>query len=93
MKRKISIFVLFTVLMTITYAAGQANTLIAENGRATIRLAAISGPAEGLQVDIEEDIFSIGADPGNDLDLTVDDYVSGQHASIRYEEGNFLILG
>ena len=36
MKRKISIFVLYTVLMTITYAAGQANTLIAENGRARV---------------------------------------------------------
>jgi len=63
-----------------------------ESERPAFRLVGISGPAEGRQADIAEDIFNIGADPGNDLDLTEDDYVSGQHASIRYEGGNFLIF-
>jgi hypothetical protein len=63
-----------------------------ESGRPAFRLVAISGPAEGQQAEMADDIFNIGADSDNDLNLTEDEYVSGQHASIRYEEGNFLIF-
>lgn len=63
-----------------------------ESIRPAFRLVAISGPAEGQQVDVAGDIFNIGSDPENDLDLAVDDYVSGQHASIHCDGGDYLIF-
>ena len=40
---------------------------------------------------IEKEIFKIGADSQNDLRIRDDEYISGNHAYLRYEKGNLFI--
>lgn len=58
----------------------------------TAILTAVSGPLEGQQFSIKKEIFHIGVSPENDLCIAADDYVSENHASLRYEKGNLFIF-
>lgn len=51
----------------------------------------VSGPMQGRQFAVEKEIFRIGANPGNDLVISGDDYVSGKHACLRYHKGDLLL--
>lgn len=65
---------------------------VPQQGGPSAILVGIDGPREGLSFLVEKDIVKIGADPENDLCLTDDGYVSGQHAYLRYEQGSFFIF-
>jgi pSer/pThr/pTyr-binding forkhead associated (FHA) protein len=41
---------------------------------------------------VEKEVFHIGASPENDLLIANDEYVSGDHAYIRYEKGSCFIV-
>jgi len=58
----------------------------------TAILTAVSGPLEGQQFSVKKEIFHIGVSPKNDLCIAADDYVSENHASLRYEKGNLFIF-
>lgn len=60
-------------------------------GRPVVIMSGIAGPLQGRQFAIEKDTFHIGADPDNDLVITGDSYVSGRHASLRYENGSLVL--
>ena len=61
-------------------------------GQPTARLIGVGGPAEGQQYSMEREIFRIGAGAENDLSIEQDDYVSTQHAYLRYEKGSLFIF-
>jgi Mg-chelatase subunit ChlD len=65
---------------------------VPEPGRPTAVLRGVHGPVEGQQVSIEQEVFRIGASPDNDLAIAADEYVSGEHALLRYENGNLLLF-
>jgi len=41
---------------------------------------------------MERELFSIGANAACDLELADDQYVSGEHAYLRYEQGSLFIF-
>ena len=41
---------------------------------------------------MERELFSIGANAASDLQLAEDEYVSGEHAYLRYEQGSLFIF-
>jgi hypothetical protein len=47
-----------------------------------------NGPSKGKWYAIDKPVFRIGAGATNDLRLTGDEYISGEHASIRYDSGS-----
>ena len=55
-------------------------------------LQAVKGPLEGQRISIEKDYFRIGADPDNDLTITSDIYLSGQHAAIQAAGGKWILV-
>jgi len=61
-------------------------------GQPAVILLGVSGPVEGQRFPIEKEIFHIGASPENDLLIANDEYVSGDHAYLRYEKGNCFIF-
>lgn len=60
-------------------------------GQPTIILQGVSGPAMGQQHAMEREILSIGADARSDLLIVEDEYVSREHAYLRYERGSLFI--
>jgi Mg-chelatase subunit ChlD len=74
-----------------TYVGGSGNFPAPSHGTASAMLAGIGGPPKGRRIAIENEIFRIGANRDNDLCLAEDDYVSGTHASIRFEHGNLTV--
>ncbi len=60
-------------------------------GKAAAILVGVSGPLRGQQIPMDKDVFRIGASPENDLCITNDEYVSGVHASLRYDKGSVLV--
>jgi Mg-chelatase subunit ChlD len=62
------------------------------SGRPAVLLRGISGPAAGREHFMEREIFSIGADAQSDLLIADDEYVSREHACLRYEQGNLFIF-
>jgi hypothetical protein len=64
---------------------------VPEPGRPVAALIAISGPLEKETFTIEKTLFRIGAGPENDLVIDEDDYVSENHAYLRYETGLLFI--
>lgn len=60
---------------------------VPEPGQPTAALIGVSGPFEGRQFEIDGEVFHIGASGDNDLDMSEDEYVSGEHAYIRYQGG------
>ncbi len=61
-------------------------------GQPTAMLIGVGGPAEGQQYSMEREIFRIGAGAENDLSIEQDEYVSTQHAYLRYEKGSLFIF-
>ncbi|MGH8532878.1 MAG: FHA domain-containing protein [Gammaproteobacteria bacterium] len=59
-------------------------------GRAAI-LIGIAGPMQGKQFPIDKELFRIGANPENDLVIQGDEFVSGSHAHLRYNQGALFI--
>jgi hypothetical protein len=64
---------------------------VPQTGRPAAVLVCQSGPAKGKRYAIDQTLIRIGADAQNDLRLTGDDYVSGEHASIRFEMGSLYL--
>jgi pSer/pThr/pTyr-binding forkhead associated (FHA) protein len=54
-------------------------------------LVGIGGPLRGQRFSIEKEYYRIGSNADNDLRITGDAYVSGNHASIRYEQGSLFL--
>jgi hypothetical protein len=61
-------------------------------GRPAALLRGIAGPATGQEYAMERELFSIGAHAASDLQLAEDEYVSGEHAYLRYEQGSLFIF-
>jgi hypothetical protein len=55
-------------------------------------LVGISGPVQGQRYPIDREQYRIGRHAGNNLCIAQDDYVSGNHACIRYEKGSLLLF-
>ncbi|OEU79542.1 MAG: hypothetical protein BA865_02585 [Desulfobacterales bacterium S5133MH4] len=60
-------------------------------GHPVALLVGIGGPMQGQRFSIDKEHYRIGRNPDNDLCITGDDYVSGNHAYIRYEKGNLFL--
>jgi len=58
---------------------------------AKLVLTVLKGPLEGQKIPISKPLFRIGADPGNDLVLSGDAFISGNHALLRYDNGELLL--
>lgn len=54
-------------------------------------LDAVEGPLRGKRIMVEKEQFRIGSNADNDLCLWQDEYVSRNHASLRYEDGSLFI--
>jgi pSer/pThr/pTyr-binding forkhead associated (FHA) protein len=52
----------------------------------------VAGPVEGQEHSVEKEIFSIGAGADNDLSIGEDEYISSEHAYLRYEKGSLFIF-
>jgi len=62
------------------------------SGRPAVLLRGIAGPAAGQEHAMEQELFSIGANAASDLQIVHDEYVSGEHAYLRYEQGSLFIF-
>jgi len=60
-------------------------------GRPCAILEGSSAGVQGRTFAVEKSEVRIGAKPGNDLLIPEDDYLSGQHACLRYEQGALMI--
>jgi Mg-chelatase subunit ChlD len=60
-------------------------------GSPTALLKGRSGPIGNLTVAIDKTPFRIGAGEGCDLRLATDEYVSNDHATIRYDSGSLYV--
>lgn len=60
-------------------------------GQPTANLIGIRGVVNGRSIPIEIAEFTIGSSKGNDLRIKGDDYVSGNHALIRFKNGSLFI--
>jgi hypothetical protein len=56
-----------------------------------LALVVLEGPLKGQKIPINKQLFRIGADVDNDLVLIDDDYISGNHALLRYDKGELLL--
>ncbi len=54
-------------------------------------LVGIGGPVEGQRFAIEKEQYQIGSAADNDLCIPNDDYVSGRHAALYYENDSLLL--
>lgn len=62
-----------------------------ERGMASAVLVGRSGALSGRSFPIDRGLVKIGSDPGNDISIENDAYVSGHHAEIRYERGGLWL--
>lgn len=60
-------------------------------GRPAAMLAIVSGTAEGRLFAFEQPEVRIGADSSSDLRIEDDEYVSAQHALVRYDSGSLYL--
>jgi len=65
---------------------------VPQPGQPTAILLGLTGSVDGQQFSVEKALFHIGASPQNDLPIVNDEYVSGDHAYLRYEQGSFFIF-
>ena len=61
-------------------------------GQPAAMLRGVTGPVEGQQHAVDKEIYSIGASAANDLSIGDDEYISGEHAYLRYEKGSLFIF-
>ncbi len=62
-----------------------------EQGRSTAVLHCLAGSLQGQHFSIDKPIYRIGANANNDLVIPNDDYVSGSHAHVNYDQGSLLL--
>jgi len=62
------------------------------SGRPAVLLRGVAGPAAGQEHAMEQELFSIGANAASDMQIVHDEYVSGEHAYLRYEQGSLFIF-
>src|SRR5262249_31804779 len=62
------------------------------SGRPAVLLRGIAGPAAGQEHALEQELFSIGANVASDLQIVHDEYVSGEHAYLRYQQGRLFVF-
>ena len=55
-------------------------------------LRGVAGPIEGQEYSVDKEIFSIGASSENDLSIGEDEFISREHAYLRYEKGSLFIF-
>ena len=55
-------------------------------------LAGIEGSVKGRRYPVDKDHYRIGSNPDNDLCIRDDDYVSGEHAYISYQQGSLFLF-
>jgi tetratricopeptide (TPR) repeat protein len=60
--------------------------------RPTAILSGVAGAMQNRQFPMEKESLHIGANPQNDLCIPDDDYVSGNHAWLRYEKGSIFVV-
>ena len=60
-------------------------------GRPAAVLDGIGGVAQAKRFPIDKEYFRIGRDSDNDLSISGDQFVSGHHASLRYQTGSLLL--
>ena len=60
-------------------------------GRPAAMLDGIAGTVRAKQFPIEKEHFRIGRNVDNDLQISGDEFVSGHHASLRYQAGSLLL--
>lgn len=60
-------------------------------GRPAAILTGVSGSLETRRFPIDKELFHIGASGGNDLCITDDEYVSGEHAYLKYQQGRLFV--
>lgn len=65
---------------------------VPQPGNPAAVLVGVGGPAEGMRFPIEKAVVRIGADRSNDFCITGDEYVSRNHAYIRYEGGSLFVV-
>jgi hypothetical protein len=56
-----------------------------------LALVVLEGSLKGQKIPINKQLFRIGADVDNDLVLIGDEYISGNHALLRYDKGELLL--
>ena len=61
-------------------------------GQPIAMLRGVTGPVEGQQHAVDKEIYSIGASAANDLSIGDDEYISREHAYLRYEKGSLFIF-
>ena len=61
------------------------------SGSPTAALVGVGGPVRGQRFSIDKPNFRLGRSPNNDLRITADDSVSGDHAYLRYEKGGLFL--
>ena len=57
----------------------------------TAILSGVAGAMQNRQFPMEKEVLHIGANPQNDLYIPDDEYVSGNHAWLRYEKGSVFV--
>jgi hypothetical protein len=62
-----------------------------EQGRSTAVLHCLAGSLQGQHFSINKPIYRIGATANNDLVIPNDDYISGSHAHVNYDQGSLLL--
>lgn len=60
-------------------------------GSPTAALVGVGGPVRGQRFSIDKPRYRLGRNPNNDLRITADDSVSGDHAYLRYEKGGLFL--
>jgi hypothetical protein len=80
------------------HSVGERPTLMSyvfpqpEAGQPAATLVGRSGVAKGVAYPIDKVMFRIGASASNDVRLSGDDFVSGEHACIRYDSGTLYLI-
>ncbi len=70
---------------------GSASSIGSDPDSPIAILTCLRGPLEGQHYSMVKPLFNIGANPDNDLCITQDEYISGDHACLRYENGNLFL--
>lgn len=63
-----------------------------EPSRPAAVLHCLSGAFQGQRFPIDKSVFKLGANINNDLVIPNDEYISGNHTHISYDQGNLLLF-
>ena len=61
------------------------------SGYPAVLLVGVGGPVQGQRFSVDKQHYRIGSNADNDLRIIGDGYVSGTHASLRYEKGSLFL--